>query len=142
MVKDEIARLSLSTKSGLTSVSSSWGCPYNSKDVWDDTIWRDVAVILEKVSLSRSEGLEIRIIPTNILITTSDSESGVLLLGWLIFCESRHDEIAGMQIEKSNAKVEERRRTVVPYYQMHAPHIEDTLFHRRRDYAEVVTDSS
>ena len=70
-----------------------------------------MAVILEKVSLSRSEGLEIRIIPANILITTSDSESGVLLLGWLIFCESRHDEIAGMQIEKSKAKLRRGEET-------------------------------
>lgn len=71
---DEIAKLSPSIKLGLTSVSSSWGCPYNSKDMWDDNIWWDVAVILEEVSLSRSEGLEIRIIPANILITTSDSK--------------------------------------------------------------------
>lgn len=48
------------------------GRSHNFKDVWDDTIGRNVAVIFEQVSLGWSKSLEIRIEPSNVLITASD----------------------------------------------------------------------
>jgi hypothetical protein len=39
--------------------SNGKGCTYNFKDVWDDAIRMNAAVILEEASLGRSEGLEI-----------------------------------------------------------------------------------
>jgi len=50
-------------------------CSYNFEDVGDDAIGRDMAVSFEEVSLGRSERLEVRIEPPDVLVTASDPKS-------------------------------------------------------------------